>query len=144
MIVPDVNVLIYAADASSRHHEAARSWWEDTLSGGVAVGIPWVVATGVMRILTNERIVQAPYAPTEALDLIDGWFERTMVVAIAPGPKHREILRGYVEQLGRGANAIPDAHIAAIATEHGGTLYSTDRGFARYDGLRWADPLAAR
>ncbi len=143
MIVPDVNVLIYAADSSSRHHEVARTWWEDALSGDVSVGLPWVVATGVMRILTNERIVERPLTPAEALDLVDGWFARSVVVAVGPGPRHRTILRGYVEQLGRGANAIPDAHIAAIATEHGGTLYSTDRGFARYDGLRWADPLAA-
>jgi toxin-antitoxin system PIN domain toxin len=144
VIVPDVNVLIYAADASSRHHEAARMWWEDALSGDVVVGVPWIVATGVMRILANERIVAAPYSPAEVLDIVDGWYERSIVVAISPGARHREILRGYIEQLGRGANAIPDAHLAALATEHGATLYSTDRGFARYEGLRWADPLAAR
>lgn len=143
MIVPDVNVLIYAADASSRHHEVARAWWEDALSGDTTVGLPWVVATGVMRIVTSEQIVAEPYTALEALDLVDGWFERPNVMTLVPGSRHRAILRGYIEQLARGGNVIPDAHIAALATEHGGTLYSTDRGFARYQGLRWADPLAS-
>jgi uncharacterized protein len=142
VIVPDVNVLIYAADGTSAHHDAAREWWEAALNDGAPVGLPWVVATGFLRIVTNPRIVAHPYEPGDALDIVEGWYARTSVVAIAPGRRHAALLRGFIEQRGRGANVVPDAHIAAIVAEHDATLYSTDRGFARYDGLRWHDPIA--
>ncbi len=141
MIVPDVNVLIYAADGSSPHHATAREWWEGSLNSGTPVGLPWVVATGFLRIVTNESAVTAPYDVLEALDIVDGWFAMPNVVAIAPGRRHARLLRDFLAQLGRGGNAAPDAHIAALATEHDGVLHSSDRGFARYEGLRWVDPL---
>ncbi len=142
MIVPDVNVLIYAADSSSPHHAVAREWWETTLNDGHPVGLPWVVASGFLRVVTNPRAVAAPYDVLAALDVVDGWYAVPSVLAISPGRRHAQLLRDFLAQLGVGANAVPDAHLAAIAVEHGATLHSTDRGFARYDGLRWVDPLA--
>ncbi|MBJ7471707.1 MAG: type II toxin-antitoxin system VapC family toxin [Solirubrobacteraceae bacterium] len=144
MIVPDVNVLIYAADSQSVHHDAARQWWEQVLSTDTPVGLPWVVATGFLRIVTNDRILQAPYAPEEAMDIVDGWFARPSVLAIGPGRRHAQLLRGFLDEAGRGGNVVPDAHIAAITVEHDATLWSTDRGFARFTALPWRDPLAAR
>lgn len=141
MIVPDVNVLVYAANSSSSHHVAARAWWERALSEGQPIGLPWVVASGFLRVVTNPRIFTSPYEVTEALDIVDGWFAMPSVLAIAPGRRHAALLRTFLEQLGHGANAVPDAHIAAIAAEHGATLHSSDRGFARYAGLDWVDPL---
>lgn len=144
MIVPDVNVLIYAADEASPHHGRARTWWEETLSAGAPVGLPWVVATGFLRIVTNGRIVAAPFTPSEGMDIVEGWMERPGVLTIGPGNRHATLLRRFVDALPAGGNLIPDAHIAAIAMEHDATLWSTDRGFARFDGLRWQDPLAQR
>ena len=141
MIVPDVNVLVYAANSASPHHQAARSWWERTLSTGQPVGMPWVVATGFLRVVTNPRVFTSPYEVSEALDIVDGWFAVPSVLAIGPGRRHSALLRSFLEPLGQGANAVPDAHIAAIAVEHSATLHSTDRGFARYAGLDWVDPL---
>ncbi len=144
MIVPDVNVLIYAADSTSVHHEAARTWWEDALSADLPVGIPWVVATGFLRIVTHGRIMSDPYAPLEAMDIVDGWLARPAVVSIGPGRNHAAVLRGFLDAAQHGGNAVPDAHIAAIVVEHDATLWSTDRGFARFPGLRWKDPVAGR
>lgn len=144
MIVPDVNVLIHAAHAGSSHHAAARTWWEEVLSSDAPVGLPWVVATGFIRIVTNARILQAPYTPVEAMDIVDGWLARPSVIAIGPGRSHAKILRSFLEPLERGGNLVPDAHIAAITVEHDGTLWSSDRGFAKFEGLRWKDPLATR
>lgn len=144
MIIPDINVLIYAADDTSPHHPVARRWWEETLSSGVPVGLPWVVATGFLRIATNRRIVSAPYEPSEAMDIVEGWLACPGVITVGPGRRHVQFLRGFIDALPAGGNLIPDAHLAAIAVEHDATLWSTDRGFARYDGLRWKDPLAQR
>ncbi len=144
MIVPDINVLLYAADSTSTHHEAARSWWEQLLTKGDPVGMPWIVAAGFVRIVTNERIVRDPYPPAEALDIVDGWLAHPSVTVIGPGRQHAALLRGFLEQYGRGGNAVPDAHLAAIVAEHDATLCSTDRGFARLGGLRWIDPLTGR
>lgn len=144
MIVPDVNVLIYAADDTSRHHDVAREWWERVLSSDTPVGLPWVVSSGFMRIVSNPRIVERPWSALEALDVVDGWLERPNVLTIGPGRRHPAILRELLTALGRGAELIPDAHIAAIAIEHDAALWSSDRGFARFPGLIWNDPLAER
>lgn len=143
MIVPDVNVLVYAAVPEFTHHQPMRDWWEGVLSTDAPVGLPWVVATGFLRVVTNERIFDAPYSPTEAMDIVDGWLARPSVLPIGPGRRHAELLRRFLEAAVRGGNAVPDAHIAAIAAEHDGTLWSTDRGFARFAGLSWQDPLTA-
>jgi toxin-antitoxin system PIN domain toxin len=144
VIVPDVNVLVYAADETSTHHAPARAWWEQTLSAATPVGLPWVVATGFLRVITNDRIFTTPFSPIEAMDVVEGWLQRSGVTVIGPGPRHAAVLRSFVAQQSRGGDTIPDCHIAAIASEHDAVLWSTNRGFSRYDGLRWKDPLAER
>src|SRR5690606_38341282 len=105
---------------------------------------PWVVTTGFLRVVTNPRIFEAPADPAAALDVADGWLAHPNVTVIGPGRRHAQLLRGFVEQFAAGGNAIPDAHIAAIAAEHDATLWSTDRDFAQLDGLSWRDPLSNR
>lgn len=141
MVIPDVNALIHAAHAGSPDHARVLSWWEGALNGTEPVGLPWVVATGFLRIVTNRRILEAPYEPAEALDIVEGWLQHPNVTVVGPRHRHAALLRDFVQQFGTGGNAIPDAHIAAIAAEHDATLWSTDRGFARLEGLRWRDPL---
>lgn len=140
MIVPDVNVLVLAAQPKGRQADSVRAWWQAAVNGDTPVGLPWVVAAGFLRVVTNPRIFDNPPSTTTAMDVVDGWLGHPNVTVVGPGRRHALLLRQFVEAFG--GNAVPDAHIAAIAAEHDATLWSTDRDFARLPGLRWRDPLA--
>ena len=141
MKLPDLNLLIYAIDESSPRHEAARPWLEQTLSGTEAVGFAWAVLLGFVRIATNPVILNSPLESAEALDCVDGWLEQPCAVVVAPTGDHSPLLRKLLEPLGTAGNLTSDAHLAALAIEHGAELCSCDSDFARFEGLRWRDPL---
>ncbi len=137
----DVNILLYAVNADSEHHLAAHAWLERTLSGDRIIALPWVVLLGFIRISTNDRIFERPLSAEQAIELVDGWRGRSNVVALSPGPHHWDILHALLRGR-RGAGAITtDAHLAALAIEHGSELCSTDRDFGRFEGLSWINPL---
>jgi toxin-antitoxin system PIN domain toxin len=142
VIVPDVNLLVYAYTARAPHHVAARSWWERLVSGDEPVGMPWAVSLGFLRLMTHPAVLETPMRPEQALAAVESWFERPNVQVLDPGPRHLRILRGLVEDLGLAANLTTDAHLAALAIEHGCTLVSNDADFGRFAGLRWTNPLA--
>lgn len=141
MKLPDLNVLLYAIDAGSPHHERARPWLEQTLSGTEEVGFAWSVLLGFVRIATNPAILGRPLSATEALDYIDGWLEQPCATVVAPTTSQASLLRKLLEPLGSAGNLTSDAHLAALAIEHGAELCSHDTDFARFEGLRWSDPL---
>lgn len=142
MILPDVNVLLYAVDETSPRHAAAKRWLEGLLSGAETVAFTWAVLTAFLRLSTHAAVFAAPLSPAQAFDVIDGWLTQPMVVVAHPGDRHHVHLRELLEPLGAAASLVPDAHLAAIAIEHGATLASSDRDFARFSGLRWNDPIA--
>ncbi len=141
MIVPDVNLLVYAYTGSAPFHEEARQWWESVLSGREPVGLTYVTAHGYVRLMTHPRIMTHPLRPDAALEDVDAWLSVPSVSFIGPGPRHMELLRHLLERAGTGANLVTDAVIAAIAIEYQATVYSTDTDFARFEGVRWANPL---
>lgn len=141
MKLPDLNLLLYAMDAEAKSHERARAWLEETLSGTEEVGFAWAVLLGFARISTNPRIYEQPLAIEEALDLIDGWLAQPVARVVEPTSRHATILRDLLEPLGGGGNLVSDAHLAALAIEHGAELCSRDNDFARFSGVRWIDPL---
>ena len=143
MILPDVNLLLYAVDAASPRHEAARTWVEDLLSGSETVALAWSVLTAFMRLSTHPSVFDDPLTPSQAFDLIDGWLGQPSVIVVHPGDRHHVTMRELLEPLGTAGNLVPDAHLAALAREHGATLASSDHDFARFTGLRWMDPLAS-
>lgn len=142
MIIPDVNLLIYAYTAQAPHHAAARSWWERLMTDGEPIGMPWAVSLGFLRLMTHPAVLEKPMRPGPALAVVESWFERPNVAVLDPGPRHLAVLRGLAEDLGLAANLTTDAHLAALAIEHGCTLASNDADFGRFAGLRWANPLA--
>ena len=141
MIIPDVNLLLYAVDEDSAHHSRARDWVEGSLSGTELIGFPWVVLLAFLRLSTRPQIFAAPRTPAEAFDIIEGWLVQPCAVTVEPTVRHLAILRGLVEPLGSAGNLTTDAHLAALAVENGATLCSADRDFGRFPGLRWVNPL---
>lgn len=138
----DVNLLIYAVDEAAPRHRAARAWVEDALSGTGTVALPLTVLLAFLRLSTRSSLFEHPLTVSAALDVVDGWLAQPCVAVVHPGARHAAVLRDLLTDLGTGGNLVTDAHLAALAIEHGALLCSTDRDFGRFPGLRWADPLA--
>jgi toxin-antitoxin system PIN domain toxin len=137
----DLNVLIYAMDESSPRHEAARNWLDKTLSGGDTVAFAWHVLVGFIRLTTRAAIFARPLTVDESFDVVDGWLGQPCVTVAHPTDRHATVLRGLLAPLGAAGNLTSDAHLAALAIEHGAELCSTDVDFSRFAGVRWIDPL---
>jgi toxin-antitoxin system PIN domain toxin len=140
--LPDVNLLLYGLDEASPFHARARPWLEQVLSGTEPVGFAWSVLLAFVRLSTRAQLFANPLSPGEAFDVIDGWLAQPCALLLNPTERHLAVLRGLVEPLGTAGNLTSDAHLAALAIEHGGEVCSADTDFARFRGLRWRNPLA--
>jgi hypothetical protein len=140
MILPDVNVLVHAHNADSAVHEAARRWWDGCLAGSEGVGLAWATMLGFVRITTNRKIVARPLDVGAVMARLQTWLELPHVHMVQPSDSHFSRLRDAFERLGTAGNLTTDAHLAVLAMERGYVLYSTDTDFARFTGLRWANP----
>lgn len=143
MILVDANLLLYAYDASSREHGRAKAWLEDVLSGTEQVGFAWVTLLAFLRIATNPRAMASPLAPDEAASIVESWLAQPSAVLVAPGERHWSILGPILTREQVRGPLVMDAHLAALALEHGAVLATHDRDFARFDGLRTVMPLMA-
>ncbi len=141
MILIDANILLYAYDETSREHARARVWVEEMLSGTAQVGFAWLTVLAFLRISTNPRALAHPLSPREAAAIVTSWFEQPAVVRVDPGDRHWEILSGMLERDQVRGPLVMDAHLAALAIEHGATLATHDRDFSRFAGLRTVMPL---
>ncbi|MEZ5330599.1 MAG: TA system VapC family ribonuclease toxin [Thermoanaerobaculia bacterium] len=141
MILVDANLLIYAVNADSAHHAAARRWWEETLSGTTPVGLAWSVLLAFLRITTRAGIFERPLSADRALATVDSWLDQPFVRAVGPGPGHWAILRVLLRDAGTAGNLTADANLAALALELRSPLYSTDSDFGRFPGLEHVNPL---
>lgn len=144
MIVPDVNLLLYAELDMHPLHAAARHWWEEVLNGERQVGLTPVCVFGFIRLSTNRRVFREPLAVKDAIARVERWLDTDVATMLVPGSRHLELAFRLLEQLGTGANLTTDVQIAAHALEHQAEVYSNDRDFARFEGLRWVNPLEDR
>jgi toxin-antitoxin system PIN domain toxin len=142
MILVDANILIYAIDRSAPHHARARRWLEATLSGDTRVGLPWIVILAFLRLTTRSGVVRNPLLPDQALAFIDAWLQQPYVTAVGPGERHWPIVSSLLRASGTAGNLTSDAHVAALALEHGATVVSADSDFARFAGVTHLNPLA--
>lgn len=140
MILVDANLLVYAVNPAAERHEAARTWLDEQLGGPSKVGLPWPSLLAFLRLVTSPRVFERPAAIADAWRVVEDWLAAE--VAWVPGPteRHAGLLAELLPQT-VGGNGVPDAHLAALALEHGLVLCTSDRGFARFDALRWRDPL---
>lgn len=141
MKLVDANLLLYAVDASSPRHEPAVGWLEDLLSSRETVAMSWVVLLAFVRLGTRAPVFVDPLTVDEAFDHVDEWLARPNVGVLEPGRRHTAIMRQLLQPLGTAGNLTSDAHLAALAIEHGAELCSADADFSRFPGLRWLDPL---
>jgi len=140
--LPDVNLLVYTTDESSPHCARARSWLEEALSGTEEVGFAWLALVGFIRISTSSAAFSSPLSTAGAFEYVDSWLGAPVATVVHPSDRHATHLRELLESIGStGGNLTSDAHLAALAIEHGAELCSHDNDFARFDGLRWTDPL---
>lgn len=144
MKLVDANVLLYAVDEGSPHHSVAKPWLEEQLSGSETLALAWAVLLAFVRLGTNPRVFAAPLTLDEALDLIDSWLERPNATVVHPTDRHSALLRELLTPLGTAANLTSDAHLAALALEHGAELCSGDADFARLPAVQWVNPLAGK
>lgn len=141
MIVPDLNLLIYAHNDMAPGHDIARDWWESLLRGSERIGLPWIVVCGFLRLTTQRTFYESPLTPEHAADTVSDWFAVPNVMPLNPGTQHLAILRRLLVEAGIGGNLVSDAYIAALAVEHQAEVHSNDGDFARFSGLRWRNPL---
>jgi hypothetical protein len=142
VILVDANLLIYAIDADSPNHPAARAWLEETLTGTERVGLAWAVVLAFVRLTTRSGILRHPLPPADAFAYVTSWFDQPCVRAVVPGDGHWPLLRNLLAATGTAGNLTSDAHLAALAIEHGATVCSADNDFKRFPGLEHVNPLA--
>lgn len=142
MILVDTNLLLYAVDEASPHHEGVRSWLQRWLNGPVGVGLPWQVLNGFVRLASNPRVSPNPMPVSRAWAMVNEWLRLESTFTPEPTHRHRQILDGLMPAVTR-AELVPDAHLAALAMEYGLVLCSSDSDFERFKGLKWENPLLA-
>jgi toxin-antitoxin system PIN domain toxin len=141
MILPDINLLVYAYNSDAPGHVRAKAWWEACLSESRPVALPWVVILGFLRLMTSRSVLTEPCFPAEALGYIRSWLERPQVQILQPGPRHLDLLDSLLKAAKASGNLTTDVHLAALAIEHQAELYTNDGDFSRFPGLRWTNPL---
>jgi uncharacterized protein len=141
VILPDLNLVVYAHNRDAPHHVEARVWWEGLLNGTEPIAVPWVVVLGFVRLMTHRSVLVHPMSPAAALGHVRAWFAQPNVERPEPGQQHVDLLDRLLSAAGTGGNLTTDAHLAALAIEHQCELHSNDNDFARFPGLRWRNPL---
>jgi uncharacterized protein len=144
VILPDVNVLVLAHRADQEEHAPVREWLEAEVNSDRPFMLADIAVAGFLRVVTSPRVYHHPTPLEAALSFVDGIVEQPTCVAVAAGARHWPIFRRLLEDADARGNVVPDAHLAAVAIEHGATVATRDRGFARFPELRWVDPVRER
>lgn len=140
MRIVDVNVLLYAVNASSVHHRQARRWLDDALGGPEPVGFTWTVVLAFLRLATHRAIFDRPLTVTEAAEVVRDWLGRPGAMVVEPSARHLDLVAGLLQSTGTAGNLVADAHLAAIAVELGAAIISFDTDFQRFVGVRLETP----
>jgi uncharacterized protein len=141
MICPDINLLLYTINEAFPRHREAKAWWDGVLSGSLPVGMPHVVILGVIRLAMNRRVFPNPLTLDQAIEVVDGWLGQPNVHLIPPTGSHWPTLKTMLRGSDAGSSLTTDAHIAALASEYGMIIHSSDADFARFPGIRVVNPL---
>jgi toxin-antitoxin system PIN domain toxin len=141
MILPDVNLLVYAHNVRDPRHPKALAWWSECLSGQEGVALAWAVIHGFVRVTTHPRVFERPLTVEESLSRVEEWMTLPHVHLVEPPRGHFQTWAALLRELGTAGNLSTDAHLAALAMERGLILHTTDADFSRFPGLKWRNPL---
>ena len=145
MIVPDLDLLIYAYNDGSEFHQDAVVWWTELVNGTEPVGIPWQVSNGFIRQMSNPKVMNPLRTPPEVAGVVAEWLSKGHIIALNPGPRYLEILERILDATGATTRLVPDATIAALAMENDAEVHTHNaRDFQRFPRLRWRNPLPQR
>jgi uncharacterized protein len=142
VILVDANILLYAEDSLNPYHERARGWLDEQLSGSSPVCLTWMVLNAFIRIGTNPRVFEHPLLLDQAISRVQAWLDQPCTLVIRPTERHWSVFQEMLVTGQASGNLVPDAHLAALAVEHGCELYSSDSDFSRFPKLKWRNPLA--
>ena len=140
MKIVDANVLLHAVNSADPKHAEARTWLVSALSGSEPIGFAWVALLGFLRLSTRAAVFARPLTIEQAVAALGSWLAAPAAVHLNPTGRHLSLLDGLLRALGTGGNLVTDAHLAALALEHGAEVVSYDTDFARFTGLRWSMP----
>ncbi len=143
MLLVDANVLLYATNRSAPHHDHARGWLDDALTGREAVGFAWTALLAFVRLSTHGAVFARPLTPEEAMGIVRTWLSQPPAVILDPTSRHPDVLAGLLAEAGTAGNLVGDAHLAALAIEHDATIVSFDADFGRFAGVRLRRPAAS-
>jgi hypothetical protein len=141
VIIPDVNLLLYAVISGFPQHSRTHAWWERTVNSPARIGLTQPALFGFLRIATNARILASPLPVAHAVDHVRDWLAQPNVDLLVPGPHHLDIALGLLQDIGTAGNLTTDVQLAAYAIEHNGEMHSNDSDFARFPNLKWINPL---
>ena len=144
MILVDANLLLYAANHDAPEHQAARTWLDAKLSSTARVGLPWPSLLAFVRLTTNPLVIRDAVPMADAWAQVEEWLDAECAWVPAPTDRHGALLKQFFQAKWMTSRLVPDAHLAALAIEHGLTLCSCDGDFARFPGVTWENPLAAK
>ena len=142
MKLVDANVLLYAVNEDAEHHEEARGWLDDALSGAASVGLAWVPVLAFLRLSTRVDLFPRPLSVSAAVDVVQDWLSQPSVEVVHPTARHLDVMGSLLAQVGSGGNLVSDAHLAALAVEHRAEIVSYDNDFSRFPGVRWERPVS--
>jgi toxin-antitoxin system PIN domain toxin len=142
-VIVDANLLLYSIDATSAHFERTHDWLVNRLNGDERVGLPWPSLTAFLRIATHPRASARPLTPDRAWSFVEAWLRAGPAWIPQPTDRHGSILGALLRKYRIGGNLIPDAHLTALAVEHGVAIASADTDFARFTEVHWVNPLAS-
>lgn len=140
MKLPDANVLLYAVNSADPRHAEARGWLDAALAGQETVGFAWIVLLAFLRLATKVGLFPRPLDPEGAVARVRAWTAQPASVIVTPTPRHLDVVAGLLAATGTGGNLVNDAHLAALALEHGATVVTYDSDFGRFSGVRWEPP----
>lgn len=136
----DTNILLYAVNEDFKQHSVANGWFNQALSGTETVAFSWQVIIGFIRLITHPTISTSPLTHEDAIGIVQSWLAQPPATIVFPTDRHLAVMQEILEPLGVGGNLVNDAHLAALAIEHGATVYSFDNDFSRFARVRWSMP----